>query len=163
MPISSRLFASSLLLLLAGCGSTPHLTPPTGSVPDLRGVWTGTWGGTLLTLLVLKQEDQESTSGGVTVGPWALAGQRLPGVSGVLTYTVRGQAVSVNVWGPLGDWNGTLTLVLHPETPNGQQIVLTRVDEGRLTGAGTSPLSWDPQGPVDLVRQAPGGGSGARP
>ena len=130
-------------------------------MPDLRGTWTGTWGGTPLTLLVLEQE--ETPTSGVYVGPWLLFGQQLPGVSGVLTFTVRDEAISVNVRGRLGDSNGRLTLVLGPLTVNGEQITLTHVDEHRLAGVGTSRPSWEPQGRVELVRQAAGGPSGVRP
>jgi len=111
--------------------------------------------------LVLEQE--ETPTSGVYVGPWLLFGQQLPGVSGVLTFTVRDEAISVNVRGRLGDSNGRLTLVLGPLTVNGEQITLTHVDEHRLAGVGTSRPSWEPQGRVELVRQAAGGPSGVRP
>jgi len=42
-------------------------------------------------------------------------------------------------------------------TVNGGQITLTRLGEHRLAGVGTSQMSWEPQGPVELVRQAPQG------
>jgi hypothetical protein len=62
------------------------------------------------------------------------------------------------VRGRLGDSNGTRTLVLDPLSANGgQQITLTRVDQDHLAGVGTSRLSWEPNGPVELVRQAPSG------
>ena len=156
---NSRL-AVGLLLLFGGCTSTPSLTAPARSVPDLRGAWTGTWGGTPLTLFVLEQED--TSTSGVYVGPWPLFGHLLPAVSGVLTFTVRGEAVSVNVRGRLGDANGRLTLVLEPLTVNGEQITLSRVDEHRLVGVGTSRVTWEPEGPVELVRQAADGPAGAR-
>jgi hypothetical protein len=64
----------------------------------------------------------------------------------------------------LGDSNRRLTLVLEPVTVNGGQITLTRRGEHRLAGVGTSQMSWEPQGltrepqgPVELVRQAPQG------
>ena len=75
-------------------------------------------------------------------------------MSGVLTFTVRGEAISVNVQGRLGDSNRRFTLVLEPVTVNGGQITLTRLGEHRLAGGGTSQMSWEPQGPVELVRQA---------
>ena len=156
-----RLLAVGLTLLFGGCVSTPSLTTPVRPVPDLKGTWTGTWGGTPLTLLVVTQEEIPTSE--VYVGPWPLFGQQLPGVSGVLTFTVRAEAISVNVRGWLGDSNGRLTLVLDPLTVNGEQIRLTHVDEHRLVGVGTSRLSWEPQGPVELVRQAADGPSGVRP
>ncbi len=140
---------------------TSSLTPPAKPGPDLRGTWTGTWGDTPLTLFVLTQE--ETATSDLYVGLWPLFGQRSPGLSGVLTFTVRGEAISVNVWGRLGDSNGKLTLVLDPLTANGQQIFLTRVDEDHWAGVGTSRVSWEPQGPVELMRQAADGPGGVRP
>ncbi len=159
----SRYILAALTLLLAGCATTPPLTMPARPVPDLKGTWTGTWGGTRLTLLVLEQEDESSSGGGVSLGPWLLLGDRLPGVSGVLTYTAREEAISVNVKGRLGDWNGKLTLVLDPATTNGAQITLTHVDERRLAGTGTSRASWEPQGAVELVRRGAARPAGPRP
>ena len=113
-------------------------------------------------LKLLLEADPE-TGCWVYVGPWLLFGQQLPGVSGVLTFTVGNEAISVNVRGRLGDSNGRLTLVLDPLTVNGEQITLTHVDEHRLAGVGTSRLTWEPQGPVELARQAADGPSGVRP
>src|SRR5712692_1178738 len=140
---------------------TSSLTPPANPGPDLRGTWTGTWGDTPLTLFVLTQE--ETATSDLYVGLWPLFGQRSPGLSGVLPFTVRGEAISVNVRGRLGDSNGKLTLVLDPLTANGQQIFLTRVDEDHWAGVGTSRVSWEPQGPVELMRQAADGPGGVRP
>ena len=148
-------------MLLGACAPTPPLTTPVGSVPDLRGTWKGTWGGTPLTLVVLEQQDA-APADGVSIGPWHVLGRDLPGVSGVLTFTVRGEPVSVNVQGRLGSSNGRLTLVLEPLTVNGGQITLAWRGEHRLAGAGTSPMSWEPQGPVELVRQAPQGPGAVR-
>lgn len=115
-----------------------------------------------VTLIVVEQEDESSSGGGVYFGPWLLLGERLPGVSGVLIYTVRGEAVSTNVKGRLGDWNGALTLVLDVATPSGAQITLTHVDGRRLAGTGTSRASWEPQGAVELVRRGAERPAGAR-
>ncbi len=154
-PLLTRLLAVGLMLLFDGCASALSLTTPARPVPDLRGTWAGTWGGTPLTLVVLEQE--ETPTSGISVGPWLLFGRSLPGVSGVLTFAVRDEAVSVNVRGRLGDSNGRLTLALDPLTVNGEQITLTRVDEHRLAGVGTSRVSWEPQGSVVLIRQAADG------
>lgn len=152
----------ALSVLLGACATTPTLTIPAEPLPDLRGTWTGTWGGTPLTLLVLEQHEASPVDG-VTIGPWHVLGGELPGVSGVLTFTSRGEAISVNVRGRLGDSNGRLALVLEPLTVNGGQIVLTRIDPNRLAGAGTSPMRWEPQGPVELVRQSTQGRGAVRP
>jgi len=146
----------ALTALLGACSTVIPLTMPAGPAPDLRGTWTGTWGGAPLTLLVLEQHEASPVDG-VSLGSWHVLGRELPGVSGVLTFTVRGEAISVNVQGRLGDSNRRLTLILEPVTVNGGQITLTRLGEHRLAGVGTSQMSWEPQGPVELVRQAPQG------
>lgn len=143
--------AVALLTLLGACGTAAPLTMPVGPMPDLRGTWKGTWGGTPLTLFIVEQRDP-SPVGGVFVGPWHLSGQELWGVSGVLTFTVRGESVSVNVQGRLGDLNGRLTLVLEPVTVNGGRMTLTRLGPHRLVGEGISAMRWEPQGPVELLR-----------
>lgn len=146
-----RLLAVALLVLLGACASEVPLTLPEGPMPDLTGTWRGTWGGTPLTLFIVEQREA-SPVGGVVVGPWHLSGQELWGVSGVLTFTVRGEAVSVNVQGRLGDFNGRLTLVLEPVTVNGGRMTLTRRGPHRLVGEGISATRWEPQGPVELLR-----------
>jgi hypothetical protein len=140
-----------LVLILAACATGPRLRPPAAAVPDLRGTWTGTWGGTPLTLLVL---DQEGTvpAGGIDIGPWSIGGDPLPAVSGTLTFTVRDAPVTVNVVGRLGDWHGGLTLVVDALTRNGEQLVLTHLTPDRLAGNGTAIPTWEPQGPVKLAR-----------
>jgi hypothetical protein len=140
-------------LLAGACATAPPLAPPTGLVPDLRGTWSGTWGEAAVTLLLLDQDT--AGDGGVYVGPWQVLGQPLPGVTGVLTYTAGGQALSRNVQGRLGDSGGRLTLVLEPGSVHGQTLVLSLVGADRLQGSGTSRLSWEPRGPVDLRRQPP--------
>src|SRR3989475_6912797 len=145
------------LTALRGAGSTrAPLTMAAGPAPDLRGTWTGMWGASPLTLLVLEQHEA-SPGDGVSLGSWHVLGRELPGVSGVLTFTVRGEAISVNVQGRLGDSNRRLTLVLEPVTVNGGQITLTRLGEHRLAGVGTSQMSSEPQGPAEPGRQAPQG------
>ena len=151
----------ALVTLLSGCATTtPPQTMAPSFLPDLRGTWAGTWSGTPLTLVVLEQQ-QATPADGVFLGPWQLLGRELPSVSGILTLAVRGEPVSVNVQGRLGDWNGRLTLVFDQVTVNGGQITLGLADQHRLTGAGTSRASWEPQGPVELVRQAAGGPRGS--
>ncbi len=148
----ARLAVVAVALLLAGCATEVALAPPARSVPDLRGTWTGTWGGTPVTLVVLSQEEAYD-SGTVAVGPWTLAGYPLPGVSGVMTFSIDGKATTVNVRGRVGDRDGRLTLVLGPLTAHGEQIVLARVGEDRLRGTGVSRATWEPQGPIELARR----------
>jgi hypothetical protein len=143
--------AVALLMLLGACATEAPLTMPVGPMPDLRGTWKGTWGGTPLTLLIVEQREA-SPVGGVFVGSWHLSGQELGGVSGVLTFTVGGESISVNVQGRLGDLNGRLTLVLEPVTVNGGRMTLRRLGPHRLVGEGISAMRWEPQGPVELLR-----------
>lgn len=142
--------------LLGACSTAPPpLATPAGRLPDLRGTWTGTWAGTPVTLVILDQSDAAPVEG-VSVGPWQVFGRNLPGVSGILTVKIRSEMVSVNVQGRLGISNGRLTLVLEPATANGGWISLTRLDENRLAGTGTAQMRWEPQGPVELIRQPQG-------
>ncbi|MGH7303924.1 MAG: hypothetical protein ACRELZ_11570 [Candidatus Rokuibacteriota bacterium] len=144
-----------LAALAGACAGPPPLTAPVGLMPDLRGTWTGTWGGTPLTLVVLEQQDAGPVDG-VSVGPWQVLGRELPAVAGILSVKMRSEMVSVNVRGRLGTLHGRLTLVLEPATVNGGWITLTRLDENRLAGTGRAQMSWEPQGSVELIRQLPG-------
>jgi hypothetical protein len=146
---------AAISALLGACAAPPSLAAPAGLMPDLRGAWAGTWGGTPVTLVILEQRDAEPVDG-VTVGSWHVLGRNLPGVAGILSVKIRNEMVSVNVQGRLGAPNGRLTLVLEPATVNGGWISLTRLEENRLAGTGTAQMSWEPQGPVELIRQAPG-------
>jgi len=147
--------AVAAVSLFACTTAPPPLATPVGMMPDLRGTWHGAWGGAPLTLVILDQRDAEPI-GGVSVGPWQVFGRDLPGVSGILSVRIRNEMVSVNVQGRLGGSNGRLTLVLEPATVNGGWISLTRLGENRLAGVGTSQMSWEPRGPVELVRQPQG-------
>jgi hypothetical protein len=145
-----------LAVLLTACSTAPPpLAPPDGHLPDVRGTWTGTWGGAPVTLVILDQTDAAPVEG-VSVGPWQVFGRNLPGVSGILTVKIRSEMVSTNVQGRLGLANGRLALELAPATANGGWISLTKLDENRMRGTGMSQMSWEPQGPVELVRQPAG-------
>jgi hypothetical protein len=153
----ARLFSGlALAALVSACATSPGLTMPDGPLPDLRGSWTGTWGGTPVSLMILEQQEAGPVDG-VTIGPWHVLGRELPGVAGVLTFTSRGEATSVNVRGRLGDLNGRLALVLEPLTANGGHIALTRLGPNRMSGTGSSAMRWEPQGPVELARQTGAG------
>jgi hypothetical protein len=151
----------AIAVLVVACAGPPELASPVGLTPDLRGTWKGTWGGAPLTLVILEQRDGEPADG-VTVGPWQVLGRNLPGVAGVLTVRIRSEMASVNVQGRLGTWNGRLTLVLEPVTVYGGWISLTRVEENRLAGNGMGQMTWEPQGPVELIRQPQGPAADAR-
>jgi hypothetical protein len=145
-----------IALLLGACAGPPALAPPAaGPMPDLRGTWTGTWGGAPLTLVILEQRDAEPVDG-VWVGPWQVLGGDLPGVTGILTVGIRNELVTVNVRGRLGASNGRLILVIEPATANGGWLSLAQLEENRLAGTGMAQMSWEPQGPVELIRQPRG-------
>lgn len=147
------LAAAVLALALAGCAGAPLPPAPTTAVPDLRGTWTGTWGGSPLTLLLVEQQGMAPVAG-VHLGPAPLLGPRRPGLSGVMTFTVRGEAISVGVRGWLGSSNRTFVLVLEAAPPTGtQQLRLTTVGD-HLAGTGESSFGWGPQGPIELTRRA---------
>lgn len=147
----TRPLAVAFLAFFGGCAAAVPLTMPAGPLPDLRGAWTGTWGGTPLTLVILEQQEAMPVEG-VFLGTWHVLGRKMPGVSGVLTFMLRGEAVSVNVQGRLGDSSGRTTLVLEPVTVNGGRMTLTHLGEHRLVGEGTSRMWWEPEGPVELAR-----------
>ncbi|HET7343108.1 MAG TPA: hypothetical protein VFL90_16705 [Methylomirabilota bacterium] len=146
--------ALALAVVLGGCAAEPVLIPPAGDVPDLRGTWTGTWGGAPLTLVVTEQGGTTRDSS-VRLGPWPVSGAEFPTLGGVLTYQVLGRPVSANARGRFGDLNTWpsgygLALVIDALTPDGEHLVLTEVTADRLSGVGTSIPRWGPQGPVEL-------------
>ena len=150
-----RRVALAVVLLLAGCAGLEPL-PPTVPVPDLRGTWTGSWGGTPVSLVIVEQGDVGGSSG-VYVGPLPVdavfGGRRDPSVWGVITCTVRGQPVSASVQGRLGRLTGGTAIVLEASVPDGvQRLVLNRVAPERLEGHGDSSFAWGPEGRVELTR-----------
>ena len=141
-----------VVLLVAACTSAPRPAPSPADVPDLRGTWTGAWGGTPLRLVVLDQQAAGGVSG-VYLGSLLVVGHQQPTVSGVLTFVNRGEAVSVSAQGWLQSSRRGLTLAVDAAPPDGKlQLTLTRVAPERLTGSGTSSFRWGPQGPVELTR-----------
>jgi len=156
--MTHRLLAVAFVAVLAGCAPAP---PPLGPLTpgaavqtqDLRGTWAGTWAGSPLTLVVTSQQDVATSD--LTIGPWPVGGHIGPGITGVLTYAAAGQPMSVNVTGRLGSLNGRPALVLEPAGQVGQFMTLTFMDANRMVGMGRSHAQWDPEGPAELVRQAP--------
>jgi hypothetical protein len=143
--------AAIVLVGLSACGTPPAPAASPGGSADLLGTWTGTWGGTPLTVVI--REHTDAGRGGVYLGPWQVAGDRRPGVSGIMTYAVRGAEVSTRVQGWLAD-TGRLTLYLEAAPPDGRQELRLNVGDGRLSGTGESSFRWGPQGTVDLTRTA---------
>jgi hypothetical protein len=144
-----------LVLALSGCAETVDQAPPPAvtDVSDLRGTWEGTWGGAPVQLVIVEQHELGDYSG-VYFGPVQVLGRRRPGVTGVLTSTIAGAPVSVNVEGWLGNINGKLALLLRAATRSGlQQLTLARTAEDRWTGRGESDFAWGPQGPIEIVRR----------
>ena len=145
-----------LAAVLGGCALGPALPPPpSGPVPDLVGTWRGTWGGAPAALLIT-QQTADSGYSGVFVGNYQLGGPNRPGISGVLTSTIRGEAVSARAEGWAGnDAAGRLLLLVHSESPAGvQRLTLARVSPDQLQGTGDSTFGWGPRGPARLTRQA---------
>ena len=151
----ARRTAILLVIVLSGCAYTVDQAPPPAVtvVSDLRGTWAGTWGGAPVQLVVVEQRELGDYAGAY-LGPVQVLGRRRPGVSGVLTSTIAGAPVSVNVEGWLGNINGKLALLLRATTPSGlQQLTLAHTADDRWTGRGESDFSWGPQGPIEIVRR----------
>jgi hypothetical protein len=150
-----------LVLLLAGCAGLEPL-PAAAPVPDLRGTWSGSWGGTPMSLVIVEQGDVGGRSG-VYVGPVpvdaVVGGRRDPSIWGVITFDVAGQPVSTGVTGRLGRYTGRIAMVLEAALPDGiQRLLLQRVEPERLVGHGESTFAWGPEGRVELTRRASPGG-----
>jgi len=95
----------------------------------------------------------DTEGAGVYVGSWLLLGGQTPGLSGVMSYTARGDHVSVNVNGRFAMLEGRLALIVDSAAPDGaQQLRLKWIEPDQLVGSGTSKFSWGPQGPVELKR-----------
>jgi len=147
-----RHVALVLALFLAGCATAQPVAPPAVSAPDLRGSWTGTWGGEPCALLLTEQTIGPGESS-VMLGPWQLLGERYPTVTGVLTAIILGERVSTHVAGLLGQTGGALVLMLRARAGAGdQRLTLRLVDRDRLQGSGDSQFRWGPQGPAQLTR-----------
>ena len=145
-----------LVVALYGCAQTVDQAPPlpATAVPDPRGTWTGTWGGTPVQLVIVEQRELGDYAG-LYFGPVQLLGRRRPGVAAVLTSTIAGASVSANAEGWLGYANGGLLLFLRATTPSGvQQVTLDRSAGDRWSGRGESDFAWGPQGPIELVRRS---------
>jgi hypothetical protein len=141
-----------LALALAGCTTAPPVGAPAVSAPDLRGSWTGTWGGEPFALLLTEQTIGPGESG-VMLGPWPLLGERYPAVTGVMTSTIRGEQVSTQVRGLLGQTGAGLVLTLRAHSAAGEQRVSLRLaGRDRLQGSGDSQYRWGPQGPAQVTR-----------
>jgi hypothetical protein len=142
------------LTLLAGCATAPPLPPPAVTVPDLRGTWTGTWGGTPLTLVVIDQTSGPGESG-VMLGPWQVLGESYPTLRGVITASIDGVPTSTHMDGLLAGPDGRLVVALRARSAAGEhRLQLRLVEAERLEGAGDSQFAWGPRGPVQLVRQS---------
>ena len=143
------------LVLLAGCATSPPVGPPASTAPDLRGTWTGTWGGTPLTLVVTEQREGHGESG-VVLGQWQLLGQVYPTAVGVLTSTIDGELVSTHMEGLVSGPPNAIVVRVQARSPAGEQwLSLRLVAADRLEGVGESQAPWGPRGPAQLVRTAP--------
>ena len=131
-----------LVLVLAGCATGEPVMPPAVPAPDLRGSWTGSWGGEPCALLLTAQTIGPGESS-VMLGPWQVFGERYPTVTGVLTSTIDGAQVSTRVEGRVGQTGGGLVLMLRARAGAGdQRLTLRLVDGDRLQGSGDSQYRW---------------------
>jgi hypothetical protein len=146
-----RLVVVALALITAAGAALP---PPAAGAPDLRGTWTGTWGGVPLTVIVTDQRPGHGGAG-LVIGPWQVLGQPYPTVSGILTASIQGELVSTHMDGQLADAGGDrLVVTVRARSAAGEQRLTLRLREGdRLEGTGDSQYAWGPRGPVQLVRR----------
>jgi hypothetical protein len=154
-PFSRVLGALAISGALAGCASGPPLTPlPPAAVPDLRGTWSGTWGGAPCTLVVIEQHDDAGRQG-VWVGTVQLLGEATPGLTGLLTSVINGWPASTNARGWVGASEGRVLVLVRAEPSDGIQTLTLAVRGERLEGSGESSFRWGPRGPIALTRQGP--------
>jgi hypothetical protein len=113
----------------------PLSVGPMGAVPNLLGIWEGTWGEIPLTLAITDQDDTR--------------------VAGVLTYGLRDGPISTNAQGKLGSRAGTLALRLTVEsTWRYDQFEFSTVAPDRLQGRGATGGGLFPgEAPVVVLRR----------
>ena len=145
-----------ILVAAAGCESARSSAPPPPvayePVGELMGTWTGTWGGTPLTLVIAEHTEGAPYSG-LYFGPWLIAGGRYPGVAGVLSYARQGTPTSVRFQGWLYS-SRPFTLLVLAEPLDGQlHLRLRGAGAGELIGEGQSEFRWGPQGRIELTRR----------
>ena len=141
-----------LMLILTGCATGEPVAPPAVSAPDLRGSWSGSWGGEPCALLLTEQTIGPGPSS-VMLGSWPVLGDRYPTVTGVLTSSIDGVQVSTRVVGLVGQAGDGFVLMLRAHAGAGdQRLTLRLVGGARLQGSGDSQYRWGPQGPVQLTR-----------
>ena len=146
----------ALFIAVTGCESarSPAPPPPTSYDPggELTGTWTGSWGGTPLTLVIVEHTEGAPYSG-LYFGPWLIAGGRYPGIAGVLTYASRGVPTSVRFDGWIYS-SRPFTVLVRAEALDGQlDVHLRGAGADRLIGEGQSTFRWGPRGPVELTHR----------
>jgi hypothetical protein len=150
--VTSGLVGMAVIGLLSGCTGSPFRPTTAAAVPNVKGTWTGTWGGTPMSLVIIDQTDDAAESG-IYLGSFLLLGNRTPAVTGVMTSTIARRMGSVNIQGWFGYTGTALTLVLRAATGAGdQRLGLTAIGD-RLVGTGSSNFRWGPQGSVELTRR----------
>ena len=146
---------SAIVIGLAGCESSRPAPPPVISyeaIGELRGIWTGTWGGTPLTLSIV-DENESAPYSGLYFGPWLIAGQRYAGISGIVTYSSDGSPSSAQFTGWIYSLRPFTAFIL-AEPPAGQlDLRLKGAGPGRLAGEGRSTFRWGPRGSIELTRR----------
>jgi hypothetical protein len=145
-----------LLVTVTGCTSARSSAPPLPivyePVGELTGTWTGSWGGTPLTLVVVEHTEGASYSG-LYFGPWLIAGGRYPGIAGVMTFARSGAPTSVQFNGWIYS-SRPFTVLVRAEPLDGPlHVRLRSAGAGALTGEGESTFRWGPHGHVELTRR----------
>jgi hypothetical protein len=145
-----------VMVVIAGCSTTPPPAMPVASaaatIPDVRGAWTGVWGITPVRLVIFDSRDAADGSG-LYIGTYQVFGQRLPTVSGILTFASRGENVSATAVGRIAYVNGAPRLFVHVEPSDGSlDLSLQIVSDTLLTGSGSSSFHWGPQGLIEFTR-----------
>ena len=146
----------ALLVAITGCESGRSSVPPapisSDPVGELPGTWTGTWGGTPLTLVIVEHTESAPYSG-LYFGPWLISGGRYPGIGGILTYARSGSPTSVRFDGWIYSSRPFTVFILARPLDGDLHVRLHGAGPGVLTGEGHSTFRWGPQGIVELTRR----------
>jgi len=150
------LSAATLALLLGGCAPAGgglgwgDSAVVVAVAPDLRGTWTGSLAGTPLTLVISEQVMVGRE--GLYAGRWMIFGRQAPGLTGVLTSTIRGQTVMAAAEGELlvTATGGVVLIVAAPTTFGDQRLTLMSDGPDRFIGNGEA--TFGPRGAVFLTR-----------
>jgi hypothetical protein len=150
------LLGLAFLVVMSGSASAQVSVPKPAiayePVGELTGTWSGTWGGSPLTLLIVEQTEGAPYSG-LYFGPWLIAGGRYPGISGVLTYARSGSPMSVRFDGWISSGQPFTVLIQARPLDGDLYMRLRAAGAGVLVGDGDSTFGWGPKGQIGLTRR----------